>query len=49
MHNILCFYRQTASQPTVHLAAALAAEAGTVARAVAYQAQQNKEIHPSLV
>ncbi|XP_076800789.1 uncharacterized protein LOC143445519 isoform X2 [Clavelina lepadiformis] len=40
---------QTASRPTVHLAAALAAEAGSVARAVAYQAQQNKSINPSIV
>nr|XP_026694271.1 pleckstrin homology domain-containing family A member 7 [Ciona intestinalis] len=34
---------QTASNPTVHLAAALAAEAGTVARAVAFQAKHKND------
>jgi len=41
-------FRQQASRPTVHLAAALAAEAGTVARAVAEHAQ-HKTIDPSIV
>ncbi|XP_078487832.1 uncharacterized protein LOC113474055 [Ciona intestinalis] len=34
---------QTAPNPTVHLAAALAAEAGTVARAVAFQAKHKND------
>nr|CAB3264938.1 pleckstrin homology domain-containing family A member 7-like [Phallusia mammillata] len=48
IEDMLARSGQPASRPTVHLAAALAAEAGTVARAVAFQAQ-SKAIEPSLV
>ena len=49
IESLLAKSGQSTYKPSVHLAAALAAEAGTVARAVAHQAHQNKEFEPSFV